>query len=379
MGIELDQPLSQLGHRPLGLGLGPVPVAAAQAGELAVCPVLAAADVFIHQVQLGNGDVEHIGTRVGDLHVLLVHLVHPHLRQLHKAAYAVLAVDHQVPGAQVGVRAELLAVGLVLDVAAFLPYRRGGALREDRAFQVRVFHPCCQPPHADHRLTGTRQVMEGKVHRRTHLLLPQEALEVQRPLFAGHQHGNGVARALVVRKVADSGLQAAAKGGQLLGHNGQQGLGTAGIAGHGKGVQIHHRPVLQPAGQLLHPPGVGSRLGAQPFLFDQGLDVLVQLPEVVLPPLGNAPALAEQHDGVGGEIVRRCRHLGIDLRQMEVAAQSVRVARQTGQHLPRRKDHRLLQPFGPPLGHGVKKSHGVDIGIPILHPDRAVISGGKDV
>ena len=106
-------------------------------------------------------------------------------------------VDHQVAGGEVGIGLELLAVGGLL----FLPGPLLGgclALGDDGQLQVGVLHAAGQAAHGEHDLSRFGQGLGGELHPGGHLLLPQEGLEIQRPLLRGHQHQHPEPGGLVV-------------------------------------------------------------------------------------------------------------------------------------------------------------------------------------
>ena len=138
LGVELNQPLGQVLHRLFGPGLGLLPLLAPQTVELfGLVGVLSPADVFRHQVQLGGGDVEHIGAGVGDFDIVLLNALHQHLHHAHIPAHPVVLVDHQIARGEVGVGLQLLPVGGVLRAAGLLASRLL-PLGEDGQLQLRV-------------------------------------------------------------------------------------------------------------------------------------------------------------------------------------------------------------------------------------------------
>ena len=156
------------------------------------------------------------------------------------------------------------------------------------------------------------QGLQGEVHPGFYLLLPEEGLEVQGPLLAGHQHQDGKPGALIVAQVLHRSLQAGPEGGQLLGHQGQHTPGSRRIGGQGEGIQIRKGEVLQPAAQLVIGAGQRPAGPIQLAPLQQGLDVLLQLPLPGLGPLPHPAALREEDAGVIGEIVCRGGQLRID-------------------------------------------------------------------
>ena len=119
LGVELDEALGHVLGGLFGLGLGTLPLAAPQPGQAAAVRVVPAADVFAHQVQLKGGDVEHVCPGKLELNIVPVGPVHRHLHHAHEPADAVVLVDHQVPGGQVGEGLQPPAVGVGLPPGPF--------------------------------------------------------------------------------------------------------------------------------------------------------------------------------------------------------------------------------------------------------------------
>ena len=160
-----------------------------------------------------------------------------------------LAVNHQVAVGEVGVGAQLFPVGGGLG-ALFL--RRGGlALSEDGHLDGGQLYAGGEAAAADHRLARLGKGGELEIHRRAHLLLPKEGLEIEAALLRARQNHHGEAGGEVVGEVGDGGLQADAVGGQLLGSDSQQRAGTGGVLGGGEGIQVGHRPLRELGGELL--------------------------------------------------------------------------------------------------------------------------------
>ena len=109
--------------------------------------ILAAADVFAHQIQLGGGDVEHIGACVAQLHIVFFHPVRLQLDHALKATHTVVFVYNKVAGGQVGEAFQLVAVGC----GFFGGTAYGSALPfgEDSKAQVGIFHAGGQTAHGD--------------------------------------------------------------------------------------------------------------------------------------------------------------------------------------------------------------------------------------
>ena len=330
-------------------------------------------------------------------------------------------VDHQVPGGQVGVGLQLLPVGGALLGGG--PGAGGFScaplltLGDDGQLQIRVLQPAGQSPHREDDLPRLGQGLQGEVHPGLHLLLPQEGLEIQGTLLAGHQHQHGEARALVVGEVLHRRLQAGPEGGQLLGYDGQEALGVQRVGGQGEGVQIGERKILQTAAQPVEGEAQLPAGAVQLPPLQQGLYVLLQLPLVGLGPLSHPAALGQEDAGVQGQEVRRRGQLGVDEGQIPVGrrkgpplSQGVPVLlegdRQVLVSVPPGLGGELVQPLqqpgqpplgelrqglrrgqedgpvhvlGAPLGGGIKGPHGVQLVPPELRPDGGGHAGGVHV
>ena len=417
LGVELDEALGQVLDRLFRLAFGPLPVPAAQLGELALLlGVLSAADVLVHQVQLGGRHVEDIPSGVGDLQIVLFNAVHRHLDHLQKAAHAVVLMDHQVPGGQVGIGFEFGAVG-------HRPARLfgGGALPlgEDGKAQGGELQPRREAPHGNDGFPRLGQGVEGEVHGGAHALLPQESLEVLGALLRARQHHRPVALVHIVGEIGGGRLQAGPVGGKLLGQHREQRPRPPGVLGGGKGVQIRRGPVLQPLAELLQGADKAPLRPGQRAVFQQGGHVLPHLPEVVLAPVHDPAALAVENHRVGGKIVgggghfrveegqipvhRREGHLGFQPLQvllqrlyqgglvplpaarpgeqvLQRPRQSRRAAgRQLWEDLGGGEDVRLPQVLHPALAVRVEEAHGVDLVAEELEPHRLGVGRGEEV
>ena len=219
-------------------------------------------------------------------------------------------------------------------------------------------------------------------------------------------------------QVGDGGLQTGAVGGQLLGQQVEHRPGPPGIGRGGEGVQVAHRPLLQHLPQLLGGAGEVGQIPRQLAPLHQGLGVLPQLPQVVLPPLGHPAALAENHHRVLRQVVRRRGHLGVDEAYIPVhgreggtgvqplpvllqsldqlfrplpltgtgdqlvqALQQPRPAAggELGQHLGGGQDLRLADVLDAPLGVRVEEAHGIHFVPEELHTHRLLMGGREEV
>ena len=127
LGIELDKARSQILGRGLGSGLRLLPLVAAELIE----PhgrILARADILADKIELRGRDVQAVRALIGDLDVILRHAADLQLLHADVAADAVVLVDDEVPGREVGERIELFAVRGLFRRARFLPLLPDGDL-----------------------------------------------------------------------------------------------------------------------------------------------------------------------------------------------------------------------------------------------------------
>ena len=110
-GIQLDQLSCHILGSLSGLGFGFLPGIGADFVQLHRLVFTAAADIFADHIQLGGGNKEGITALIGDLDVILDGIVHLDLFHSHETADAVVFVNHQISGGQVGEGIQLLPVG----------------------------------------------------------------------------------------------------------------------------------------------------------------------------------------------------------------------------------------------------------------------------
>ena len=334
LGVELGETLGQVLYcffRP-GLLLGPL--GAPQLVQPRALLVLPAADVLGHHVQLGGRHVQAVSPGVVDLDIVLLHAVHGHPLDAGEPAHAVVDVDHQVPGGQVRVGLEPLAVGGLLHLHP--PLGGGGelTLRQHRQAQLGPLAAGGQGSDADAHLPGPGHGGVFQVQHGGDVPLLQQALEILRPALPGAEHQHRAAVFPVVGQVAHGGLQASAVGAELPDVHAQKPLGPQGIAGGGQGVCHHHREILQGGVQLLGGEGQPGVLPRHDPRLQQRFHVLLGLEQGPLDPLVHPAALAEEHHAVPGQIVDPRRRLGIDGRQIPVHAAGVRAVFQALPVLP---------------------------------------------
>ena len=146
LGIELDEALGHVLGGLFGLGLGLLPLRAPQFGQAqgAVLPPPMYLDT---RSSWRAGDVEGVCPGELEFDVVPGHPVHGHLHHAHEPADAVVLVDHQVPGGQVGEGLQPLAAAVpTLAFRARGLRGQGLPLGEDGKLPVGEVQPRRQAP-----------------------------------------------------------------------------------------------------------------------------------------------------------------------------------------------------------------------------------------
>ena len=146
--VQGGQALRQILGRGLGARLGAVPVRSAHFGELDRV-ILARADVFRHHVELRRRNVQTVRPGVADFDIVLHRAVHRHLYDAREPADAVIFVHHKVAHGEIGVGADLLAVGHGLVFRSSQAARSDLRIGEHRKLRVRVLHTGGDAPRRD--------------------------------------------------------------------------------------------------------------------------------------------------------------------------------------------------------------------------------------
>ena len=110
LGVELDEPRSQIFRRRLGLRLGLLPLVAAELIEPNRLIFSAGTNILADEVQLRRGNIQHVCPLIRDFHIVLDRTAHLHLLHADIAADAVVLVDNEVARREVGEGLELFAV-----------------------------------------------------------------------------------------------------------------------------------------------------------------------------------------------------------------------------------------------------------------------------
>ena len=423
LGIELDQAVGQILDRSLCLLLGLFPTVAAELIELDGA-VLGRADVFIDEVHLGGGHVEHVRPLVLDFDVILDDPVHLHLLHAHVAADAVELVDDQIAGGQVGEGIELLAVGrLRLRPGTGAP---GGAveklaLGEDGELDRRVLHAVGQGPVGQEDPALGRHAGGREGHLNRDGPVGEILLQDLPPAAAAAEDEGTEAVFPVVLQIGGGDLQIAAVGRELLGDHVQNDgrLHRLREGGGKEGFQEESGPVGNGGADVLPAPDKVAELACQ----DPALEQAVKLEaEVLLPGVGGAAevaVVAEDRDPVGGQVVGGGGKVRVDQAHIAVACPEGRAALQLlpvrlqrfhqlrvgllapllagkqaaqvlaetfhaarmehGKGLSHGKKDDLIQILGPALGQRVEAAHGIQLVTEEFQADRVVGGGTEDV
>ena len=116
LGIKVDEVLGHNGDCCLGPGLGCLPLSAGKLVNLRCSTV--GAYIFLNDIHLLNGNIEHIVSCVFDFDVVLFFAFHGKLLDAYETAYAVVFVHHIVALAHIGKGLDFLACILELFLFA---------------------------------------------------------------------------------------------------------------------------------------------------------------------------------------------------------------------------------------------------------------------
>ena len=218
--------------------------------------------------------------------------------------------------------------------------------------------------------------------------------------------------------VGGGGLEAAAVAGELAGVDVQEAPGLQGQAGGGQGVHHHRREVREGGVEGIFREEKVRALARHVSGLHQGVRVLAELEEGGLGPLVDAPALAEEDQGGGVQVVKGSGELGVDQGEVAVqaagqdpapellgirqdglhdllrplaAAEALGLGLhgvgqagkpplcQVGQDLGAGEDQGLGDVLDPALRAGVEEAHGVDLIPEELAADGLFHEGGEDI
>ena len=422
LGVQLDQFLGQILCRRLGPAGGLGPLVAGQLVQLRLFRrLVAAADVFAHQIQRCGRYIQAVAAGVVDLDIVLLHAVHRQTQHPGEPPDAVVDVYHQIAHRQIG-------VGLY-----FLPIvRLGGAglfpaagqllgelsLRQHRQLQCRPLAAGAERAHGDAHLPPLRHGAAGQLQRGGDLFPVQQLLHILCPHLAAAQHQHAVPGGEVVYDVGGRRFQTAAVAGQLLGGDVQQQLGRHQIPAGGQALHLAHGEALQRRRrfrlrQCQPPEGACHLTGLHGRRY-----ILLHLPYKGLQRLLHPARLADADKTVLRQIVEGRGRVGVHRRQIPVAAGrrhplpqglgvllqplpqggGILLLRQTlcrrvyalggafrrifvvkRQHLAGGQHRKALPVLHTALGGHVEIAHAVQLVVEELAAHRALRAGGEDI
>ena len=314
LGIQLDELRRHILHRFFDPLPGAVPFVAAQPVQLNGLLILAA-HIFGHQVQLGDGDIQHIGAGIADLDIILGDAADFLLYDPLKNADAVRHMDHGHAGSQIGQLPQHLAL-LAAGLAA--AFSGGGAAAlgcgNDSPAQLGVFKAGGKPARQHKYFTGCnifRRFYKSRRKSPAGQILGQR----QGAAFGTGQQPYGPVPLPVAFQVLTQGVQRPAPNRKRIGRNMvQPRQRQAGVAA-GKAIQNDGGE----DGQLLrqHPRLREQKSAArgQSSLLQQGGHILLLLPAGVVQALLQVHPFGKQQQPlppVGEQIAaRRAQQPGI--------------------------------------------------------------------
>ena len=410
LGVKLNQLLCHIGDRllhPLACFAPGIGIQFIEADPR----VLPAADVLGHQVQLGDGDKEGIGTGVPDFDVILDEALNLFFDDPLKDADAVGRMDHIVPWAQVGDVLDDLALVLFGAGLLFAPQPLGGpTVGDGRQPVAGVLEAGGKAPLADQHLTGgevprLRQEPGGDA------VLLEIGGEGHRPPAGAAPDIDAVPLLQVVAQVLQKGVQLSPPDGKGVGLQVRKLPQTqAGVAA-GEAVQQQGGDLFVEGGQLPIALGKTPRHPGEAPLLQQGLDVLVLQKLAVEKAFLDSRPLAYRQEA-RPQVIQEAGSLGVDKGDVPVGAAEVPALLQPGdvplQHgtgglpllfgeavqvllqqprqllggvkeLPGGGKGHLGKIFLPPLAFRGEGGDGVNLIPPELHPHRLGQMGGPEV
>ena len=224
-GIELDEALGEILGRGLGAGLRLLPLVAAELVEADGRILAAGADILADKVELRGGNIERVAALIGDLDVVLDHAADLHLLHADVAADAVVLVDDEVAGREIGEGFELFAVrggffalggGLLLAPGQELP------LCQDGPVEIRIFEARGERTIGDQDLPLLRRFRQREGQKRVHAALAQHLFQNFAAPFAAAEDEAAIFILHIVLEVGDGGIEAAAVTRKLSGCDGQE-------------------------------------------------------------------------------------------------------------------------------------------------------------
>ncbi|MPM49266.1 hypothetical protein SDC9_95994 [bioreactor metagenome] len=187
-GVQGDEPLGKVLGGGLGLGFGPGPLRSAQLVQPGVSVVLAAADVLADLIQRRNRHVQAVPGGIVDFDIVLFHAVHRHSPNAGEPAHAVLGVDHQIAGGEVGGGLKLLPSGVLLELAPLLGGGGQLPLRQHREAKLGPLAARAQSPGGQPNLAGGGHGGVAQVQRGGNISVLQQPQQIFRPGLAAAEN-----------------------------------------------------------------------------------------------------------------------------------------------------------------------------------------------
>ena len=201
----------------------------------------AASDIFADQIQLSGGNEQGIGALVGDLDIVLDGTVHPDLFHGNKPANAVIVMNHQIAGGQIGEGVQLLPVGGSFFRRPPFRFALGQelTLRQNSQLGIGIFHAEGKGAVGEENLPLFGHGIQRNTEESGQPLGAQHFLQQLRPAAGTAEYQGAEFHFLIVAQIADCGFQITAVAGQLLGGHGQQMLWGAVLRVGGATEGIH--------------------------------------------------------------------------------------------------------------------------------------------
>ncbi len=317
LGIQLQQLTCQLFGSRFGFIACFLPFRSAQlvqphrpAGGLT-----ARADVFGNQIQTGRGNIEKIRARKCNLDEILKGALDAHALHAHKAADAVMLMDNDIARRQVGIAAHMVAIGLFLFAGSFPARREHLSLGKHCRAQHRIFDAGRQAAVENVNAAGCRKAV-GNLSR--HALFLQHFLHGRAAHFARTQHNDAVIHVLIRADIGCRRRNIAGIRRKLLCRDiGERFRRTFGYRAE-EGFQIEHRAAGQCFEHLFQRCLIHRIFSIQQTAREQRFHVLLHAHLKDARRLAHRAEIIEKDQCIARDIIRRCRHLRIEKREVFV-------------------------------------------------------------
>ena len=423
-GIELNESFGKILGRSLGAGLCLLPLVAAEFVEADGRVLTAGADILADKVELRRRDVERVAALIGDFHIILDHAADLHLLHADVAPDAVVLVDDEIAGREIGEGFELFAVrGGFFALGGGLLFAPGQELPlcQDGPVQVGIFESRGERTVGNQDLPLLRRFRQREGQQRVHAALAQHLFQDLAAAFAAAEDEAAVFVFHIVLEVGNRRIKTAAVARQLPRGDGEKLLRRErlGVARSEEAVEVDCAAPGELAEQRLvfrlkFAEFARKRAGREQDV-ERLPKFLAARPRAAL----QIAMVAEKDGGVLRDVIRRAGKLRIDERQiavrrgeadavfqlftvgrqrfdeglirrfaavlpddvrLQVGAESGEAAgMQTGQRLLRRQEEGFVTVFGAALGDGIKKAHRVQLVAEELGADGLIVRGRKDV